>query len=628
MAGIASALLLTAAAAQDPGSLVVGRPLAVVFEAESRVLGDAGGKTVVELTAAIPSGRQDAETRRALEATPFTVEATISGGGGVLASVARPLPPPVPSEGAESWQRATLLYALRPGTYRVRFRLLDASGNRAGERSIDLEVPETAVPFRALPAVEGRDLPPAEAVALEAGSEIPGGAGEERLWIRAPAEDFPLGKARLEVEASRAVARVEAFLDGKKVAGVAKRPFRITVDLGTVARRQTLTIVGYDATGRALDTDAWVFNERRSRLAVRILETAGGPPAARRFRVAVTAPAGAVIRSVSLFVDDEAVARWTEPPLVAEIPAARLKSAVLLRAVAVDGDGNESTALTVPGGEARFVASEEVRLVELSVSVLGEDGRLVRGLSRDDFVVLEDGLPQEIQAFETARTLPLLFGLALDRSASMREAMSVAKETAAAFLEGLLQGPDRAFVLAFDTRPELLTGWTRRPSEAAAALGRVVPAGGTALHDAIVLCYYQLRGVPGRKAVVVVTDGFDEHSRLAYGPARRYVESAGLPLFLVGLGTGGAFGSKPGSEEVRSWRRLRDMALASGGDAISISSEKDLSRVFATIETELRSQYFLSYVSGSRKGEDAFRSVEVKLRDPKLKAKTIRGYFP
>ncbi|HQR45976.1 MAG TPA: VWA domain-containing protein, partial [Thermoanaerobaculia bacterium] len=357
-------------------------------------------------------------------------------------------------------------------------------------------------------------------------------------------------------------------------------------------------------------------------------ETGVGPAGVRRFRVAVTAPGGVVVRSVALSLDDEAVARWTEPPFVAEIPAARLASAVLLRAVAVDGDGRESSAETVPRDGARVAASEEVRLVELSVSVLDAGGRFVTGLGRGDFAVREDGVPQEVVSFETARTLPLSFGLALDRSASMRDAMPLAREAATLFVEGLLQGPDRAFVLAFDAHPELLVRWTGSPSEAAAALGRVAPGGGTALHDAIVLAFHQLRGVPGRKAVIVVTDGVDEHSRVAYGPARRFVESAGAPLFLIGLGTAGASLPRRDPDEVRAWRALREMALASGGDAVSIESERDLGRAFAAIETELRSQYVVRYVSSSRKGEDAFRSIEVKLADPTLRARTIRGYFP
>ncbi|HQR45874.1 MAG TPA: hypothetical protein PK598_07640, partial [Thermoanaerobaculia bacterium] len=108
-------LLAAAAGGQQPDSLVVRGPLTVTFEAESRLLGAAGERTVVELTAAVPLGRQEAGARRALEATPFTVEATISGPAGRLETVARPLPPPQPGDGGAAWRGARLLLPPRPG---------------------------------------------------------------------------------------------------------------------------------------------------------------------------------------------------------------------------------------------------------------------------------------------------------------------------------------------------------------------------------------------------------------------------------------------------------------------------------------------------------------------------------
>ena len=131
---------------------------------------------------------------------------------------------------------------------------------------------------------------------------------------------------------------------------------------------------------------------------------------------------------------------------------------------------------------------------------------------------------------------------------------------------------------------------------------------------------YQFRATPGRKAVVVLTDGDDNHSWSDYATLRRYARSAGVPIYFIGLNLSFLDTGIKG--------RMNELAADTGAEAFFVGKASALPEVYRKIETELRSQYFLRYLTNSTKGENQFRAIEVTLKDPKLHAKTIRGYFP
>ncbi len=126
--------------------------------------------------------------------------------------------------------------------------------------------------------------------------------------------------------------------------------------------------------------------------------------------------------------------------------------------------------------------------------------------------------------------------------------------------------------------------------------------------------------MPGRKAIVVLSDGDDNHSWSDYETVRRYARTAGIPIYVIGLGLG--------FTDIGIKAKLKELATDTGADAFFVGKAAELPAIYQKIETELRSQYFVTYLTNSKKGEDEFRSVDVKLRDPKLRPKTIRGYFP
>jgi VWFA-related protein len=419
------------------------------------------------------------------------------------------------------------------------------------------------------------------------------------------------------------VTRVEFWLEDKKILVKNRPPYEVELDLGKVPKKQTLKALGFDAQGNFLDADAWAINEKDSRLSVRLLELPKQKSAGDmvELKVAVQSMAGGFVKKLELYLDDQKVKEWAQPPYVVMVPVAKIQKATLMRATATDEDGKEFTDIKLLKGESRFMSKVEVDLVELPVSVYDGEGRLVKTLGKDDFTVTEDAVRQELTSFEFAESLPLSLGIVIDGSGSMQEAMPIVHQAASEFVQKLVaKEKDQGFVIEFRERPTLLASLTHRASDLERAIAETHANGATALYDAVVMALYQFRATPGRKAVVVLTDGDDNHSWTDYATLRRYARSAGVPIYFIGLNISFLDRGIKG--------RMTELAADTGAEAFFVGKASALPEVYRKIETELRSQYFLRYLTNSTKGENQFRAIDVKLKDPKLRAKTIRGYFP
>ena len=240
------------------------------------------------------------------------------------------------------------------------------------------------------------------------------------------------------------VTRVEFWLEDKRILVKNRAPYTVELDLGKIPKKQTLKVLGFDVQGNFVDADAWAINEKDARLAVRILELPKKPDAKTvDYKVSVQSIAGGTARSVALYLDADLVTEWKEPPFVVAVDAAKLKKATLVRATAVDEEGKEFSDIKLLKGDSRFMSKVEVNLVELHVSVYEPDGHFAKGLKKDDFTILEDGVPQEVSAFEFAEALPISLGIVIDGSGSMRDAMPLVHEAAGEFVNHLSSRPKR-----------------------------------------------------------------------------------------------------------------------------------------------------------------------------------------
>jgi VWFA-related protein len=218
------------------------------------------------------------------------------------------------------------------------------------------------------------------------------------------------------------------------------------------------------------------------------------------------------------------------------------------------------------------------------------------------------------------RELPLTLGLVLDTSGSMREALVEAKLAAADFLAGVMTPRDRCFAVAFAERPAMLMPLTSDAHALETAFRDLPALGATSLHDALVYALYQFRGVRGRKAMVLLSDGDDTSSLVPWEDSLAFAERSGVAIYTVGLDVGsGSFGIR---------RKLEKLASETGGRTYFVEKASELAGVYAQIDRELRSQYLLAFSPDPPAKEGERHALEVKVRGGKGKARAARGYTP
>lgn len=612
--------LRSAAQQAQPTQQTSGKVLgvSVPLELSERFLGTSAGRTVVRFTLSLSRADLREKAELAPRVHSFFVAGEARGAAGVVVdSFREPVDVDLGDTEVGKPLAASFLRPLPPGEVTLSLRLEAATGKALALRAVTFTVPTMTAEFRA----EDAGGLSASAILLEDANRPEGSGRSDLIHFLPPPREVPVGLLRIECEAKPPITRVEFHLGDKLLLVRNRPPFTVEVDLGTVPKKQTLRALGFDRLGNFVDADAWALNEREAKLAVRVLDL---PKAKGKsdtdVKVAVQSIAGATAKRVALFLDDRKVAEWSVAPYRATLPAAEVAQATLMRASAWDLEGKEYSDFKMLKGDERLLAKVEVDLVELNVSAFDEAGRFVKGLAKEEFTVLEDGVPQTLSSFEFAESLPMALGLVIDGSGSMEKSMPLVKQAATEFVSNLIGEKDKGFVIEFRERPTLLAAMTSSRASLIRAIGETRAGGATAFHDSVVLGLYQFRALAGKKALVVLTDGKDNHSSTDWPTLKRYARTAGVPIFVVGL--------ELSIFDMGLKSRLKELAEDTGGDTFFIGGAKDLPGVYRKIESEVRSQYFLTYLTESKKKPDEFRAVEVKMGKPGLRAKTIRGYFP
>ena len=434
--------------------------------------------------------------------------------------------------------------------------------------------------------------------------------------IRAPRRDLAPNLFEVVVDVLPPVRRVEFWVGERRIFTRNAPPYVAELDLGTLPKRVEVRAIGYDARGRYIDADVFVVSERENPLDVKILRTETREGISQ-IRVSVQNRVGLPVREVELYADDRRLIRWEAPPYALALATTALEGTRFLRASATNVDGVEATDILFLDG-TQYVENIEVNLVELPVTVTAENGGAVLDLTKDDFVVKEAGREVEIAKFDFASNLPLTVGVIVDHSGSMVSRIDTARSAALEFFRSVLGERDRAFFGGFSwdatSVSPIVSDMGALQSQ---AMSMPDAEGATALYDAVVTGLYQFRGIEGRRALVIVSDGEDTASRTDYDQVLRYVRSARVPVYVIGIGL-----------STLTSGRIRALAGESGGSVYYIRSAEQLSETYAALEKELRTQYLLGYYAAGG-GEGTYRPVEVTIPARRgLKVRTIRGYIP
>lgn len=269
----------------------------------------------------------------------------------------------------------------------------------------------------------------------------------------------------------------------------------------------------------------------------------------------------------------------------------------------------------------------DVNLVRIVATARNVAGELVGALEKEDFLVLADGVEQEIAVFERRTEQPLSVALLLDTSLSTAielryEVESVRKFLKAFFSEG--HPGDAIALYTFNYEVTRRTGYTRRVESIEAALKRLKPEGGTSLYDALYLACEELEGREGRRVVVVVTDGGDTTSVKGYHDALRSAHLADAVIYPVLVMP---IKNDPG-RNIRGENALTGLALGTGGRVFAPSVGPALDQAFGEILRELRTQYLLGfYPRGVPRSKDGYHRLEVRVRRPDLQVSARSGYY-
>ena len=280
-----------------------------------------------------------------------------------------------------------------------------------------------------------------------------------------------------------------------------------------------------------------------------------------------------------------------------------------IRAVARLKSGGRLVA-NVRTKDAGYVEAVSVDAV-LASAVVTEGGRFVKGLTRDDFKIFDDGKERPVTSFQSNEA-PLEVVLALDVSASMSTALADVKAAAEGFLRAL-RPQDRVTVVAFNnalfTLSRGVTG-----TEALPALNKLTAWGATALYDVIVRSLQLLSRQPGKHALVIFSDGDDSASQATLDQVRKLVADSDAMLMAVGLGRGSTV------DELKE--KLESLADASGGRVLFAEKSDELTASFAKVVEDLINQYTLGF-EPERDGRDHQIRVQVPGRGVRVRARRV-----
>ncbi len=273
------------------------------------------------------------------------------------------------------------------------------------------------------------------------------------------------------------------------------------------------------------------------------------------------------------------------------------------------------------------------RLVAISAVVKSKDGEPATGLTKDDFVLKQDGKEVPIRYFSRGSELPLSFALMVDTSGSQQTFLGDESLASDVFFETMLgRKQDRAMLVEFGASVLQLKGMTNSANELHLALSRLSPraAGGTPLYDAVYeIAKNVLANETGRKAMVILSDGGDNGSSRSLAEAIEQAQRADVQIYSIRYSMWNSLSSDIGRPPTRDpgLAALQKLSESTGGRVFTVSRTMSLRDIFAQIAQDLRLQYELGYKPPPDTQPNSYHKLELKAKDKKLTVQARKGFF-
>jgi len=313
--------------------------------------------------------------------------------------------------------------------------------------------------------------------------------------------------------------------------------------------------------------------------------------------------------------------------------------------------------------------TSDVNVVNVFATVRDSKGHIVQTLTKDDFTLAEDDRPQTIRYFAKESSLPLTLGLLVDTSMSQRRVLGQEKDASYKFLDTVLrEDKDKAFLIHFDHEVELLQDLTPSRKKLESALADLGPSeaaqpgawnrgggggpggpgggrggrgghhgGGTCLYDSILLASDELmKKQAGRKALILLTDGVDNGSRVNMLRAIESAQRADTLVYSILFADPDAYGAMspyrrgyPGRGPSRTDGKpiLQRISRMTGGGFFEVTKKDSIDRIYDQIQEELRNQYSLGYTPNQPDATGAYHRIEVSTKQSGLIVQTRDGYY-
>jgi Ca-activated chloride channel family protein len=257
----------------------------------------------------------------------------------------------------------------------------------------------------------------------------------------------------------------------------------------------------------------------------------------------------------------------------------------------------------------------DVDLALINVTVTDPYYRLVTGLEPDNFRVFEDNVEQEVVKF-SSEDVPISIGVIFDTSGSMSNKIDKSRQAAIQFFK-TANPQDEFFMVSFNERAELLSAFTNSIEDLQTRMMYMTTKGRTALLDAVYLGLSQMRGAQhGKRALLIISDGGDNHSRYNESNIKRLVKEADTQLYAIGIFD--PIGSRSRTpEELNGPSLLSDITEMTGGRVFAVENLNELPDIATKIGMELRNQYVLGYRPSNKAHDSRWRKIKITLRPPR-----------
>jgi Ca-activated chloride channel family protein len=299
-----------------------------------------------------------------------------------------------------------------------------------------------------------------------------------------------------------------------------------------------------------------------------------------------------------------------------------------------DGSASPSSDDVAKNTPAKFIKPGEtlhsdVGLALVNITVTDPYNRLVTGLDQDNFRVFEDNTEQEVLTFST-EDVPISIGVIFDFSGSMVNKIGKAREAALQFFK-TANPLDEFFLVTFNERAELTSTFTNSVEDLQSRMLLTAPKGRTALLDAIYLGLSQMRGAHNAKrALLILSDGGDNHSRYNESDIKRLVKEADTQLYAIGIYDPLGYRNRT-PEELNGPSLLSEITDLTGGRVFAVENLNELPDIATKIGMELRNQYVLGYKPSNKVHDARWRKIKVKMRAPRglppLSIYSRTGYY-